>query len=59
MGDRYYSSFELIRDYGTRVTDRQCSCCGQFLLYVIRYPDHPNAVFLCSLCDVESDKRAA
>lgn len=55
--ERIYSAFELIQQYGERVTDRRCTCCNQFTLYAIRYPDSRGTALLCSLCDVEHDKR--
>lgn len=51
------SAFDLIREYGTRTTERLCGCCGGVSLYAIRYPDSRGTVYLCTLCDVERDKR--
>ncbi len=58
-GVEVFSSFELIREFGTRVTDRRCGCCTGYTLYAIRYPDARATALLCSLCDVETDKRTA
>lgn len=53
-----WSAFELIREYGTRTTEKACTCCGKFTLYAISYPEGDTVVLLCSMCDVERDKWA-
>jgi hypothetical protein len=52
-----YSTFELIREFGSRSTEKSCSCCKQYTLYAIRYPDGRGTAYLCAMCDVEHDLR--
>jgi hypothetical protein len=51
------SAFELIRQCGTRTVESKCGCRGKFTLYAVRYPDSRGTALLCSICDVELDKR--
>lgn len=59
MAVELYSSLELIQMFGSRTTERRCSCCSKFTLYAVRYPDSRGTALLCSVCDVEMDKKAA
>ena len=52
----FYSAAALIREFGTHIgSDRRCSCCGKFSLYMIRYLDDRGTVLLCSICDREGE----